>query len=574
MPVQNAEVAGIFERVADLLEIQGANPFRVRAYRNAAQVVRSLPHALHELVEREEDLSKLPGIGRDLAAKIEEIVRTGSLALLEEIGREIPLSLIELLALPGLGPKRVRALHEELGIRTIRDLERAARAGRLRDLPGFGEKTERAVLAAIEKHAVGERRTLWIEAEDVVRTLTSFLEADPGVKRITAAGSFRRKRETVGDLDILVTCRRGAKIADRFVGHEDVAEVVSKGETRSTVILRSGLQVDLRVVPQVSYGAALQYFTGSKAHNVAVRRLAVKKGLKINEYGVFRGKQRVAGRTEQEVYAAVGLPFIEPELREDRGEIEAARRNRLPHLIRVEDIRGDLHVHTKASDGHATIEEMALAARRLGYSWLAISDHTRATRVAGGMDARAMRRHLRRIEEADARIKGIRLLKSAEVDILEDGSLDLPDAVLEEMDIVVCAIHSGFRLSREKQTERILRAMDHPCFHVLAHPTGRLIGRREPYEIDLERVIAAAAERGCFLEVNAQPLRMDLTDIWCKAAREAGVKLALATDAHDVAQLELMRLAVGNARRGWLEAGDVLNTLSWSKLKRVLSASG
>jgi DNA polymerase (family 10) len=556
--------------VADLLEIQGANPFRVRAYRGAAQTVRALPRSLHELVRDGEDLSKLGGIGRDLAGKIAEIVETGSLPLLDELGRKTPPSLAELLRLPGLGPRRAQVLHEALGVEDLEDLARAARDGRVRALPGFGAKTEQTLLTAIAKDAATERRTLWPVAEAVARDLVKVLEAQPGVRRVEVAGSFRRRRETVGDLDILVTCARGAKVSDRFVAYEDVREVLAHGPTRSTVLLRSGLQVDLRVVPQVSYGAALHYFTGSKAHNIAIRKLGVRRKLKINEYGVFRGDRRVAGRTEREIYRAVGLPYIEPELREDRGEIEAARRRRLPRLIELGDVRGDLHTHTTATDGRAGIEPMAAAARKLGYAYLAISDHTQAARVAGGLDAKAMRRHLARIEKVNAKLRGIRLLKAAEVDVLVDGSLDLPAEILRELDVVVCAVHSGFGLSRRKQTERLLRAMDDVHCQVLAHPTGRLLGEREPYAVDLERVIEAAAERGCALEINAQPKRMDLPDVWCKAAKEAGVKLVISTDAHSVEQLDTMRLGVGQARRGWLEADDVLNTRSWAALRKLL----
>jgi DNA polymerase (family 10) len=542
----------------------------VRAYRSAAQTLRALPHAAHELVDQGEDLSKLSGIGKDLAAKIAEIVETGSLSLLDEIARETPPELAHLLEIPGLGPRRARALHESLGIDTLEDLASAARAGHVRELAGFGKKTEQAILSALEQRRSRPRRTLWLEAEPVALDLVAYLKRKQGVKQVELAGSFRRRRETVGDLDILVTCARGTQVVDHFVAHEDVDEVVAHGTTRSTVRLRSGLQVDLRVVPEVSYGAALHYFTGSKSHNIAIRKLGVRRKLKINEYGVFRGDKREAGRTEAEVYRKVGLPYIAPELREDRGEIEAARHKRLPELIELADIRGDLHVHTNASDGHASIEQMAAAARKLGYAYLAISDHTQAARIAGGLDPKTMRRHLARIEKLNAKLKGIRLLKAAEVDVLENGSLDLPSDVLRELDLAVCAVHSGFGLSRERQTERILRAMDNAWCHVLAHPTGRLLGQREPYDVDLERVIEAAAERGCLLEVNAQPQRMDLPDVWCKAAKEAGVKLAISTDAHSTDQLDYMRLGVGYARRGWLEADDVLNTRSWSELEKLL----
>lgn len=570
IPVQNAEVARIFEKVADLLEIQGANPFRVRAYRTAAQTVHALPHSLHELVANGEDLSKLSGIGEDLAAKIVEIVETGSLSLLTEIGKQTPPALASLLDIAGLGPKRARALHEGLGIKSLAGLARVARQGRVRKLPGFGPKTEKAILEAIEGHVAGEQRTPWLDAEVVAEDLVSYLEQLEGVERVEVAGSFRRRRDTVGDLDILVTCKRDTDVAGHFVDHDDVNKIVAKGTTRSTVILRSGLQVDLRVVPEVSFGSALLYFTGSKAHNIALRKMAVDRKLKLNEYGLFRGTKRLAGRTEAEVYEHFGLPYIEPELREDHGEIDAARHDRLPDLIELDDIRGDLHCHTSASDGRATIEEMAVAARDLGYAYLAISDHTQAARIAGGLAPKEMRRHLARIQKAGEKLKGIRLLKSAEVDILEDGRLDLPDGLLSELDLVVCSVHSAFGLSRQKQTERILRAMDNPHFHVLAHPTGRLLGKREAYDVDLEKVIAAAAERGCSLELNAQPQRMDLGDVWCKAAKDAGVKLAVSTDAHSTDQLDYMRLGVGHARRGWLEKDDVLNTRSWPALAKLL----
>ena len=393
----------------------------------------------------------------------------------------------------------------------------------------------------------------------------------PGVRHVEVAGSFRRRRETVGDLDLLVACARGAPVVERLVAHEDVAEVAARGPTRATVVLRSGLQVDLRVVAAASFGSALHYFTGSKAHNIAVRKLGVRRGLKLNEYGVFRGARRIGGKSEAEVFRSVGLPYIEPELREDQGEIEAARRRRLPRLVELADLRGDLHVHTRASDGRASPEEMAIAARERGYEYLAIADHTAAARIARGLDARRMRRHLARIEKLAAGLRGIRLLRAAEVDILEDGSLDLPDEVLRELDLVVGAVHSHFGLARARQTERILRAMDHPRFHVLAHPTGRLLGEREAYAVDLERLVLGAAERGCFLELNAQPQRMDLTDVACRAAKQAGVKVAISTDAHAAEQLDFMRLGVGQARRGWLEADDVLNTRSWRELEKLLA---
>lgn len=570
MAVQNAEVARAFDQIADLLEIDEANPFRVRAYRNAAQTIRSLPKSVADLVAEGADLAKLPGIGKDLAGKIAELVETGRLRALDELEGRLGADLSGLLALPGLGPKRVRLLHDRLGVATMADLAKAVASGRLRTLPGFGAKTEAAISAALERTTGAARRTLWIDAEPVARAIVAHMKGLRGVRQVEVAGSFRRRRETLGDLDVLVAATDGKRVVQHFVDFEDVARATARGSTRATVVLRSGLQVDLRVVEPASYGAALHYFTGSKAHNVAIRTLGVKRGLKVNEYGVFRGRRRIAGTTEAEVYRTFRLRYVEPELRENRGEIEAARRGMLPRLIEEKDVRGDLHVHTNASDGRATLDEMARAARARGYAYLAITEHTRAARIAHGLDARAMRRRLAAVERANASIRGLRLLKGAEVDILEDGTLDLPAEVLADLDVAVCAVHSHFGLSRARQTERILRAMDDPHFHVLAHPTGRLLGRREPYDVDLERLIEGAAERGCVLELNAQPLRMDLPDVWVRAAKDAGVPIAISTDAHATGQLDYMRVGVGYARRGWLERGDVVNARPWAGVAKLL----
>jgi DNA polymerase (family 10) len=467
VPTQNAAIAERLERYADLIEIEGENPFRVRAYRNAADTVRSLTRSLAEMVEAGEDLSELHGVGDAIARKITELVRTGRLRALEKLEAREGEELADLLRIPGLGPKRVRLLHQRLGVRSPDELADAVREGRVRGLAGFGPKTERSILRALAQGPPGAGRLRWLEAEPVAEALVAFLEGLPGVKRVALAGSFRRRRETVGDLDVLVVCARGAELLERFAGYEEVGRVLSLGTKRATVLLHSGLQVDVRVVPEASYGAALHYFTGSKAHNIAVRTLGVKRGLKINEYGVFRGEKQLGGSSEREVYRAVGLPYVEPELREDRGEIEAARKGKLPHLVALEDVRGDLHVHTRASDGHGSLRQMAEAARDLGYEYLAISDHTQSLRVAHGLDPARLRRQLREVERLDAELGGIALLKSAEVDILEDGSLDLPDALLGELDLVVGAVHSHFGLSAARQTERILRAMDHRRFHVL-----------------------------------------------------------------------------------------------------------
>ncbi len=570
MPVTNSDIAEVLNRIAELLELEGANPFRIRAYRNAARTVTGLSRSIGSMLTEGADLSELPGIGKDLAAKITEISETGHLRFLDEIEGRTPPGLAKLLGVPGLGPKRVQALYTALGVDDLDKLAAAAKAGKLRRLPGFGAKSEEKILRGLKTRGAEEHRMAWSRAEEVALPLVDYLTAVRGVKQVTVAGSYRRHRETVGDLDILATAAEGAPVIERFVAYEDVAEVVSQGATRSTVALRNGLQVDLRVVRAASYGAALHYFTGSKAHNIAVRKMGVAKGLKINEYGVFKGEKRIAGRSEKEVYAQVGLPYIEPELRENQGEIEAARRKGLPKLVRLEDIKGDLHTHSKASDGHASIAEMAEAAKSRGYAYFAVSDHSKKVTIAHGLDAKRLARQVDQIDRLNDELKGIRVLKSVEVDILEDGRLDLPDSILERLDLRVCAVHSKFDLPRDKQTERIIRAMDNPLFNVLAHPTGRLIGSRAACEIDMERVMKAAQERGCILEVNAQPERLDLTDLHCRMAKDLGVKVVISTDAHSTGDLGLLRFGISQARRGWLEAEDVINTRSWREVAKLL----
>jgi len=518
MAVHNTEIADMFERLADLLEIREDNPFRIRAYRNAARVIRAHPRSMAELIESGTDLAELPGIGKDLAGKITTIVRTGKLPLLEQVSAKVPRALVEMTRIEGLGPKRATALYRALKIRSLEDLQRAARSGRIRELKGFGARTEQLIGQRAKRVAATARRIKLADAEDIAGPLVEHLRAVRGVKDIEVAGSYRRRRDTVGDLDVLVSAaRNAASVMDEFVHYEDVVDVIAKGTTRGTVRLRNGLQVDIRIVAPESFGAALHYFTGSKAHNIAVRKLAVARGLKLNEYGLFKGDRRVGGRTEQEVFEAVGLPFIPPELREDRGEIDAARKKRLPALVCIDDIRGDLHCHTTATDGRDTLEAMAKAASARGYEYISANDHTKRVSIAHGLDRRRLMQQVRAIDKLNAKLRGVEVLKSAEVDILDDGSLDMPDDALKELDFTVCAIHYGLNRSREKQTERILRAMDNPYFTILAHPTGRLINAREPYDIDLERVLVAARERGRIMELNAHPDRLDLDDQGCRA---------------------------------------------------------
>ncbi|SFN98231.1 DNA polymerase/3'-5' exonuclease PolX [Nitrosospira briensis] len=571
MPSHNADIAAIFEKIADLLEIEGANPFRIGAYRNAARIISELSVEAYALMEKEEDLTGIPGIGRDLSAKIKEIVTTNRCSLLDRLRTELPPAVTELLKVPGLGPKRVRHLYHDLDVQTVEQLYCAARDGRIRALPGFGEKTELNILQAVEAHADQVSRFKLAVAAQYAEALRSYLVAAPGVMKVTVAGSYRRMRETVGDLDIVITAAEPRPVMQYFISYDEVAEILAAGGKRASVILTCGLQVDLRVVAEESYGAALHYFTGSKSHNIAVRYIAQKRGLKINEYGVYRDGARIAGESEESVYRAVGLSYIPPELRENRGEIVLARAKRLPQLVELGDLRGDLHAHTKATDGHNTLREMALAAKRHGWEYLAITDHSRQLAVARGLDPLRLARQCEEIDALNEELEGIILLKGIEVDILEDGSLDLPDHVLAKLDLVVGAVHSKFELSRARQTERILRAMQHPNFTILAHPGGRLIQQRPPCDIDMARVIREAGRRGCFLELNAQPERLDLLDTYCQMAREEGVLVSVNSDAHSTFDFDNLRFGIGQARRGWLEKKNILNTRSLGELQILIN---
>jgi len=570
MSVENLAVAAVFEEMADRLAIQGANAFRVRAYSNAARILQGLGRDVKQMLERDEDLTALPGIGADLAGKIREIVETGKCELLERLRREMPAAITGLLKVPGLGPKRVGVLWHELHVQTPEQVLRAARDGRIRALSGFGEKTERLIEAAVAAQLSKEQRMKLATAAQYADALVHYLKHVPGVDRVVAAGSFRRMRETVGDLDLVVAARRANAALERFVAYPDVQKVVSRGNTRTSVRLRGGLQVDLRVVSVESFGAALVYFTGSKTHNIALRRIAQERGLKINEYGVFKGVARIAGDTEASVYRAVGLQEIPPELREDRGEIEAARAGTLPQLVAYADLRGDLHVHTQATDGHSTLEDMVAAARALRFEYLAITEHSRRQTMAHGLDPERLRRQTGAIDRLNAKSSAIRVLKGIEVDILDDGTLDLPDSVLEELDLVVAAVHSRFNLSRAQQTERMLRALDNPRVTLLAHPSGRLIGEREPYDVDMLRIVRKAKEKRVYLELNAHPERLDLTDANCRMAKEEGVLVAINSDAHGTGEFAHLRYGVGQARRGWLGRADILNTRSLPELLPML----
>ena len=556
--MQNPDIARLFDEVADLLEIQGANPFRVRAYRTAARTILDLPDPLAEAVLEASDLTTIPGIGDDLASKIATIVRTGGLPLHRQLVKQLSPGVLDLLRIPGLGPKRVKLLRSKLKVKSTADLTRALDAGKVAKLPGFGAKMVEKVRAGLGRAARAERRLLLPEAEVHARAIVEWLQAGGGIEQIAVAGSYRRRRETVGDLDVLVTTAAPGPVIERFTRYEDVRQVQSAGETRATVTLRGGLQLDLRVVEPAAYGAALLYFTGSKAHNVELRQMALDHGYKLNEYGLFKGSRRVAGATEADVYAKLKLAWIPPELREARGEIALAARGALPRLVELEEVRGDVQMHSDASDGVATVRAMAEAARRLGYGYVAITDHSKRVSMSG-LDAKALRAHWKGIDRLNATLDGFRVLKSVEMDILESGTLDLPDDVLAEADYVVATIHYGLTQTERQLTDRLLGAIANPWVDAIGHPTGRIVNKRDPYPIDFDAVARAAAESGCFLELNGSE-RMDLPDTLAAAARQAGCRFVVATDAHDPKHLPHMRYAVDLARRAGLSAEDVANT--------------
>jgi DNA polymerase (family 10) len=562
----NAEIALVFSEIADLLEIEDGNPFRIRAYRNAARTVETLGPNVAQLLDEGRNLSELPGIGADLAHKIDEIVHGGgTCALREQLRGELPPQIEKLLRIPGLGPKRVKLLYTERGIHTPEQLLRAAQEGQLRSIRGLGEKAEQKILEAVQAQLSKARRFSIADAARLVEPLVQYLKQHPAVERLEVAGSFRRGKETVGDVDIVTCSKRKEEVTQHFVDYRAVQRLLSHGPTRASVEIGQDLQVDLRVVEPESFGAALHYFTGSKAHNIEVRTLALKRGLKINEYGVFEGEQRIAGETEESVFASVGLPYIAPELRENRGEIEAARDGKLPQLVSRSDLKGELHSHTTASDGRNTLREMVEAARRLGLSYLGISDHARH----GGwsVDADALARQAEEIDRINEELDGFTVLKGVEVDILDDGTLDLPDEALRQLDYVIASVHGGFNLTREQQTSRLLRAIEHPCVSLIGHPTARLVYGRPPIDVDIERVIRHARDCHCALELDAQPMRLDLNELHCRMAKDAGAMIVIDADTHSVHDFEDIRFGIGQARRGWLEPRDVLNTRPLEQLR-------
>jgi len=557
--MKNRLVARILYETADLLDLDGV-PFKPRAYRRAAQTVESLTTPIEEVVAQGR-VSELPGVGEAIGKKIAEIVETGRLKYYEDLKEKLPIDLASLTAVEGVGPKTAKLLYERLGIRTLSDLEEAARAGRIREVKGLGEKTEERILRGIGEAQRMEKRVRLGEALPLARDLCARLMKTGLFTRVEPAGSLRRGRETVGDLDILAISRSPNEAAEAFVDLPDVEEVLASGPKRSSVRLAGGMHVDLRIVPVGSFGAALQYFTGSKAHNIALRKRALARGRKLNEYGLFDEKGRsIAGETEEGIYESLGLSYIPPELREDQGEIERAASGRLPSLITPDQIKGDLHTHTDWSDGKATLAEIVAAARRRGLSYIAITDHARFSEVIGGVSPDDLARQLDEIEETNDRLNGFKVLSSVEANILRDGSLDVPEALLKRLDIVIAAVHSHFRLSRKEMTERLIRAIENPNVDILAHPTGRKIGERSGYDADWDEVFRRAARAKTAMEVNANPIRLDLNAESIRRALDCGVLLSIGTDAHAIEHLEFMEYGVITARRGWTEAKDVLNT--------------
>jgi len=574
--MENKQIADFFARIADLLEIQGENPFRIRSYRNAARILADMPDSLDEMVRSGRDLEEISGIGSGISKKIVEIVQTGKLKFLEEQLAKVPAGLPDLLRVEGLGPKKAKLFYDKLGIDSLDKLEEAAKEGRLRDLDGMGAKSEEKILKAIQNVRRGLGRFKLSVGLSYAEALVEYLKSVKGVKRLEPSGSLRRRCETVGDLDILVICDKNSPIMERFTSYSDVEEVIAKGETKSSVRLACGLQVDVRVLETDSFGSGLQYFTGSKAHNIALRSRANDRGLKLSEYGVFEistGK-KVAGSEEEGVYGVLDLPLIPPELREDRGEVEAAEKGKLPKLIELSDIRGDLQMHTRASDGKDSIREMVEAARQLGYEYIAITEHSKAVRIANGLDEKRLAAQLKEIDKINSELRGFRVLKGIEVDIIADGSLDLPDNILQECEVVIASVHSRFGMEEKEMTKRIIRALENPYVNFLGHPTGRLILEREPYKVDLKEIIRAAVDNNVCIEINAYPDRLDLRDVDARMAKEMGAKISISTDAHSKLQLELMKYGVFTARRAWLEANDIVNTLPVDRLLKTAGTGG
>lgn len=572
--MRNAEVAEVLYEIADLLELQGVE-FKPNAYRKAARNIEAMTQEIEDY-RKTSSLRDIPGVGEAIAKKLEEILKTGHLTYLDELKAELPAGLLQLMDVPEIGPKTAIHLYKELHVTNLHELKAAAEGHRIRDLKGFGVRSEERILSGIRVLERRSGRMLLGYAYPAAQSVKDYMERTAEVRLISLGGSLRRMKETIGDLDLLVGSGEPEKVMEVFVSNPEVAEVIVRGPTKTSVRLRDGIQVDLRVVQVEEFGAALQYFTGSKEHNVELRSIAIDKGYKLNEYGLFKrdGAEVVARRTEEDIYKALGLDIMPPEMRENRGEIEAAQWGRLPKLIELKDIKGDLHTHSLASDGVATIEEMAYAGKRKGYEYIGISDHSESLRVANGLSPQRLRGNVDIARNVAERVQGIKVLIGAEVEILEDGKLDYPNDVLRELDYVVGAVHSKFAQSEREMTDRIVTAMSNDYMTILAHPTGRVLEQREPYHFDMDQVLQAAKDHQICMELNAYPERMDLSDINCMKAREKGVVIAVNTDAHSLAQLDYMFYGVATARRAWLEAKNVINALPLDQLVEYLSKKG
>lgn len=565
----NQEIAEILNHISQILDIQGENPFKIRAYVKASQTIANLTYQLASLEEKEK-IGELPGIGEGIAKKIAELLQNGKLRYYEDLKKSELGPLTEFLGIPGMGPKHARLIHDKLGISSLEALRKAAEEGKLKGLPGLGEKTEKNILQGIQQVQKYKERFPIAYIYPRAQAILEHMKGVKEIQQVTLAGSLRRMRETIADVDILAASDEAEKVMEAFVRLPQTAKVVAKGSTKSSVATRDGFQVDLRVVPMESFGAASHYFTGSKAHNIRIRSLGLERGLKINEYGVFKKEEKIAGKNEGEIFDSVNLPYIAPELREDQGEIEAAQKGRLPSLVELEDIKGDLHVHTAWSDGNNTVEEMARAAKGRGYRYVAICDHSVSMGIAHGLDRERLERQMEEIEGVNRKLKGFRVLSGIEVDIKSNGELDLDEDILKRLDVVVAAVHSKFSQPEAEMTGRIIKAVENPNVHIIAHPTGRIIGKREPYAVNLDKVMDACSANGKMLELNAYPERLDLSDLHCRKAKEKGVKLAVSTDAHMNEHLAWMTFGVATARRGWIEPQDVINTLPLSRLLKSL----
>jgi DNA polymerase (family X) len=563
--MKNREVADLLEKMADILEFKSENPFKVRAYRKASRIIGDLTQDIQEIAEGGK-LRDVPGIGEGMADKITEYLQTGKIAKFDEVTKGVPDELIALMDIPGMGPKTLAMLHEEKGIGSIAQLEKALEDGSLIGLFGIGEKKIENIKRGIQLLRQSKGRMNLGIAFPVAKRIVEALRQNVRSSKVEWAGSLRRMRENIGDIDILATGPDRMKIIQAFTRLPEVKAILASGETKASIIVEGGVQIDLRVVEEDSYGAALQYFTGSKGHNIHLRGIAKARGIKINEYGVFKGEKRIGGKDEKDVYKALAMDWIDPELREDRGEIEASQEKRLPGLVQESQIKGDLHVHSKWSDGFSSIEEVARSAQKRGYQYVAICDHSKSLRIAHGLDESKLMKQIEEIDQLNVKLKGFQVLKGSEVDILSDGKLDFPDRVLQQLDFVVAGVHSGFKQDKTRMTKRIIRALENPHVHALVHPSGRVLGRRDPYEVDLEEVMEAARQHGKALEINAYFERLDLDDLHCRKAKEMGIPLTIGTDAHTMDQLWMMTLGVAVARRGWLEASDVLNTMPLKKI--------